>query len=99
MNDEISYGYGNRWMVDYDVWSDNDTVTKLRNIIASQMSEKMDLEILNSIKEAMKERVETEEEKVIRILKGDFEKTFGISWDRFQIVYNKILESNPEKLI
>ena len=42
---------------------------------------------------------ETDEEKVIRILKGDFEETFGMSFDKFIDIYNNLLENNPDKLI
>ena len=42
---------------------------------------------------------ETIEEKVIRILKYDFEKSHGISFDVFMNVYKEIIEKNPEKLI
>lgn len=42
---------------------------------------------------------ETEHEKVVRILKGDFEKKFGMSYDRFVEIYNEILKNDPEKLI
>ena len=42
---------------------------------------------------------ESEEDKVARILKGDFEKQFGITFEKFIEVYNYIVENNPEKLI
>lgn len=42
---------------------------------------------------------ETMEEKVIRILKHDFEKSHGISFDVFMSVYTEIVEKHPEKLI
>lgn len=42
---------------------------------------------------------ETLEEKTIRILRGDFEKHFGIPFETFIEVYNTILEECPEKLI
>lgn len=38
-------------------------------------------------------------DKVVRILKGDFEKFFGMSFDKFTELYNEILENYPEKLI
>ena len=43
--------------------------------------------------------VETDEQKVIRILKGDFEKKFGMTFEKFIEVRESILEHNPEKLI
>ena len=43
--------------------------------------------------------VETDEAKVVRILKGDFEKKFGITFDKFTETYHKMLEKCPEKLI
>ncbi len=44
-------------------------------------------------------KVETEHDTVVRILKGDFEKKFGMTYDRFVELYNDILKNNPEKLI
>lgn len=40
-----------------------------------------------------------EHDKVVKILKGDFEKKFGMTYDRFVEIYNEILKNNPEKLI
>lgn len=40
-----------------------------------------------------------EEDVVINLLQGDFEKKCGISFERFIEVYNEILKNNPEKLI
>ena len=42
---------------------------------------------------------ETDEDKVARILKGDFEKKFGMTFEKFIEVYHKMLENSPEKLI
>lgn len=42
---------------------------------------------------------ETDEEKVIKILKGDFEKKFGMSFEKFIDIYNNIINTSPEKLI
>lgn len=42
---------------------------------------------------------ESEEDKVARILKGDFEKQFGITFEKFIEVYHRMLEHSPEKLI
>lgn len=38
-------------------------------------------------------------DKVARILKGDFEKYFGMSFDTFTEIHNEIIEKYPEKLI
>ena len=46
-----------------------------------------------------KQRDESDEDKVIRILKKDFEAKHGMSFDKFIETYNKILANNPEKLI
>ena len=43
--------------------------------------------------------IETKESIVIRLLKGDFEKSHGITFDEFIKIYNVILENSPEKLI
>lgn len=42
---------------------------------------------------------ETDEERIIRIVKRDFEETFGISYDVFKAGYDKIVKESPEKLI
>lgn len=42
---------------------------------------------------------ETNEELVIRMLHGDFEKLVGLSFCEFCRIRNEILESHPEKLI
>lgn len=42
---------------------------------------------------------ETDEELVIRLLKGDFENKCGISFDKFTEIHESILKNNPEKLI
>ena len=41
----------------------------------------------------------TKEEIVLKLLKGDFEKNNGITFEDFIETYNKILENSPEKLI
>lgn len=46
-----------------------------------------------------KPTLETDEEKVIRILKKDFEEKHGMTFDKFIETYQKILEESPEKLI
>lgn len=42
---------------------------------------------------------ETQKEKVIRILKQDFEENNGISFEEFMSTYNDIIENEPELLI
>lgn len=42
---------------------------------------------------------ETDDQKVIRILKGDFEKKFGMTFEKFIETYHRLLETSPEKLI
>lgn len=44
-------------------------------------------------------KYESDEEKVVRIIKGDFENIFGISLEKFNEVYHNILKNCPEKLI
>lgn len=46
-----------------------------------------------------KPTLETDEEKVIRILKKDFEVKHGMTFDKFIETYQKILSESPEKLI
>ena len=42
---------------------------------------------------------ETYQQLVIRMIKGDFEKFTGLSFDRFCEIYKQTLENEPEKLI
>lgn len=42
---------------------------------------------------------ETHKETVIRLLKQDFEKNNGITFEDFISAYNDLLENEPEKLI
>ncbi len=44
-------------------------------------------------------KYDSDEEKVLRIIKGDFEYIFGISLEKFNEVYHNILKNCPEKLI
>lgn len=41
----------------------------------------------------------TIEERVIDIVKGGFEKKFGITIQEFQEVYDKLVEDEPDRLI
>lgn len=42
---------------------------------------------------------ESEQDFVIRMMKGDFENHMGMSFERFCQIYKKTLEDEPEKLI
>ena len=42
---------------------------------------------------------ETEEEIVARLLKGDFERITGVSFERFCELREYLIENNPEMLI
>ena len=53
----------------------------------------IDLQFIEPVK------YESDEEKVVRIIKGDFENIFGISLEKFNEVYHNILKNCPEKLI
>ncbi len=42
---------------------------------------------------------ETDEEFVIRMLKGDFEKHMGVSHSTFETIRRDLIENHPEKLV
>ena len=42
---------------------------------------------------------ETKEQKVVRLLKGDFEKYTGMSYAEFEEIKKNLIENHPEKLI
>lgn len=42
---------------------------------------------------------ETKQEKVIRLLKRDFEEYTGISYEEFETIRRDLIENHPEKLI
>ncbi len=46
-----------------------------------------------------KKLTESEQQLVIRMIKGDFEQLIGISFGKFLEIYKKTLEEEPEKLI
>ena len=46
-----------------------------------------------------KRSFETNEDFVVRMLKGDFEKHMGIEYSEFEKVRNHLVENEPEKLI
>ncbi len=53
----------------------------------------IDMQLIEPVK------YDSDEEKVLRIIKGDFEYIFGISLEKFNEVYHNILKNCPEKLI
>ena len=42
---------------------------------------------------------ETKEQKVIRMLKGDFERYVGMPYSEFEQIREDLMKNNPEKLI
>jgi len=55
---------------------------------------------ISEINECLEEQHEpTIEEKVVDIVKGGFEEKFGMTIQEFQEVYERIIETEPEKLI
>ena len=46
-----------------------------------------------------KRSFETNEEFVVRMLKGDFEKAMGMSYSDFEKTRNHLVENKPEMLI
>ena len=42
---------------------------------------------------------ETKEQKVIRMLKGDFERYVGMPYSEFEQIRDDLMKNNPEKLI
>ncbi len=86
------------------------TVKKLDNDWSSIINSFNDLYMNDTIKQQVLDtwsrenvfgdkQVESDEDKVARILKGDFEKKFGMTFEKFIEVYHRMLENNPEKLI
>lgn len=74
----------------------------IASLIKDGYSRKMVASIEKDVFESFKKVIfdtETDEEKVVRILKGDFEKKFGMTYEKFKNVYDIILRDNPEKLI
>jgi hypothetical protein len=55
------------------------------------------IEILNKF--GIKRVKETDEEIVIRMLRGDFEQVVGVPYDKFCEIHKTLVENNPEKLI
>lgn len=49
--------------------------------------------------DGMQVKPETKEQKVVRLLKGDFEKYTGMSYAEFEEIKKNLIENHPEKLI
>lgn len=49
--------------------------------------------------DGIKITTETKEQKVVRLLKGDFEKYTGMSYEEFDEIHKRLIENYPEKLI
>ena len=83
-----------------DLWNDSNDMYALREYIARKSSTQMDLQVLEQLKKVMESpKAKTPEQKVLDIVNGGFEAHFGMSIEEFQIVYDSIVEKNPEKLI
>ena len=81
---------------------DKDSMKKTREMVRAIMKSKYNDGWLHDpvlSQKPVKTKKETNEEKTIRILKGDFEKTFDLSFDEFIDIYHNLLEHEPEKLI
>lgn len=94
-----SSGYGVKTHIDDSKLWGND-MYELRNIIANQVSNDMDMEVLKQLKAAMeKPKEKTKEDKVVDIVKGGFENHFGMSIQEFQEIYDQMVEDCPERLV
>lgn len=104
-----SYNIYDDWKWDKykDDFFNKTTATKLEELKLAKMFAQ---DIQDSYKQTVIDRgyldhllkqqpVETEDQKVIRILKGDFEKKFGMTFERFVEVRERLIETHPEKLI
>ena len=79
---------------------ENDNYSKwLDEKFKKQINHARDKVINDLLNKYQKPTLETDEEKVIRILKKDFEVKHGMTFDKFIETYQKILEESPEKLI
>ena len=95
--------YGNKTVYDFDHDLINDNLTELRQTVATQASKQMDYQVLEQLKATLEAGInppeKTPEEKVIDIVKGGFEKKFGMTIQEFQEIYDELVENSPEKLI
>jgi nitric oxide reductase large subunit len=106
-NNTVSLGnmwsYGNRVSYDWDRDLLKDNLDELRQTVATQASKQMDYATIQALKVQLEEMVtpkeKTPEEKVIDIVKGGFEKKFGMTIQEFQEIYDDLVENSPEKLI
>lgn len=86
--------------MDKDEWVDYLGATNLINMIASRnMYGWYDQSSEMFSSQTPEREPETNEQKVIRLLRGDFEKKLGISFEDFMNTYNHLVETNPDKLI
>ena len=72
---------------------DNVTYLDMLDDLWREKYKEIDMQFIEPVK------YESDEEKVVRIIKGDFENIFGISLEKFNEVYHNILKNCPEKLI
>lgn len=100
--DYDKYG-GNKYKHDWKITHSGPSISReIEKDLITHLTKKIDLELLNSLKGTWTDsfkKTESDEDKVVRILKGDFEKKFGMSFEKFIEVYNKLLDDSPEKLI
>jgi len=112
MNDELLTGtIGNMGIAYKDIlttrtideaalWSNDNGMQELRNIVAAQTTTRMDLELLEKLKTIMETpKKKTKVERVISIVKQDFENHFDMTISEFQEIYEDIITNNPEKLV
>ena len=96
--------YGNKTVYDFQK-SDliNDNLEELRQTVATQASKQIDYQMLEQLKASLEAGMnppeKTPEEKVIDIIKGGFEKKFGMTIQQFQEIYDDLVETSPEKLV
>jgi len=98
-----TWSYGSHLHVDMEHDLIKDNLDELRNTVANHASRQMDYQVLEQIRAQLIDGVnppeKTPEEKVIDIVKGGFEKKFGISIQEFQEIYDNLVVNSPEKLI
>lgn len=82
-----------------DLWGDNPLHEKYGSMIESminQMVKSIDDELYGKLTSGS---YMSDEQKTIWIVKSGLETQFGISYDEFVKIYEKLLRDNPEKLI
>jgi len=99
------------WVTDYKLIPEkyfvcdndiNSTVSyeSIKSIVSQRITEKLEATMLDAYCFSSKMYdSQTEEEKVVKLLKGGFEEKCGITFTKFIEIYHNILENNPEKLI